>query len=755
MKTFLFKNQKRKIVVIIELVLLLCTILTYFIPRYTETKSGDQINEWFKGMRCGRYVATVEYTNNNIFAPMAVFPMQPVEKPWYSWDIQSGVVSLSPYYTTQDVEVWVKCIKTDFRFTNFSDFTDFVDGQEIYSITLRETHYLNSLLVLGILFVMGITVVAFFIIDGRILIDRKRFIIILMLLGITALSSVPLFSKYTSFGMDTTFHLVRIEGMKEALLSGQFPVRVEGTYLNNGGYGVSLFYGNLFFYLPAVMRIIGFPLQTAFKTMLFLANFLATLGSYLFFKEFYKGRKWGVIGAFFFATAYFRFISLHYRGAVAECLAMSVMPFFALSLYNVFTKPYDEKYKARWIPLTLSFSAILETHLISTEIYGIAAMVVCAFNLKKTFNKQTFMVLLKFVGATFVLNLYFLGPFIQCMSELSLVVNNLEEMEPVMQNTGASWDNIFGFHKPVECGGFWFQQVYIYGLGYVTRFSIAAFIISLPFAKLKEKRVRKQYYLWGIGFALVTVMATYHFPWDSFMQAISQVPKLGKLVIKMITTIQFLFRLLVLDTFFLAGITIQAVAVIGKRQKYVGYALALILAVISYTQVFYAQKAELKVTEFSKDRTAFIYDCDSDNNYAVGFYEYLPVLEDGDTMSLGNFDVPTYFCVNCEVENFRKIGTKAYVDVRVSEGEFGIIEFPCIFYPGYTLKDLNTGKKLEYEQAGGGRVMTILGSGDYQLRLSYTGEAMWRVYELISLAFLGFMCWYQRKISKAAEIKNE
>ena len=67
-------------------------------------------------------------------------------------------------------------------------------------------------------------------------------------------------------GADGSFHLLRIEGLKETLLSGeQFPVRVQENWLYGHGYAVSSFYGDLPLLFPVLLRLIGFSLMDAYK----------------------------------------------------------------------------------------------------------------------------------------------------------------------------------------------------------------------------------------------------------------------------------------------------------------------------------------------------------------------------------------------------------------------------------------------------------------------------------------------------------
>ena len=50
--------------------------------------------------------------------------------------------------------------------------------------------------------------------------------IILALLGIIMASCYPIYTDYLMAGADMPFHLLRIEGIKEGLITGYFPVKI-------------------------------------------------------------------------------------------------------------------------------------------------------------------------------------------------------------------------------------------------------------------------------------------------------------------------------------------------------------------------------------------------------------------------------------------------------------------------------------------------------------------------------------------------
>ena len=95
-------------------------------------------------------------------------------------------------------------------------------------------------------------------------IRREKILTAVCLGGIILGASLTLFTDYLLTGADMTFHLLRIEGIKDGLLSGQFPVRIHPNWLQGHGYASGIFYCDLFLYLPAFLRIMGLTVQTAY-----------------------------------------------------------------------------------------------------------------------------------------------------------------------------------------------------------------------------------------------------------------------------------------------------------------------------------------------------------------------------------------------------------------------------------------------------------------------------------------------------------
>ena len=90
----------------------------------------------------------------------------------------------------------------------------------------------------------------------------------LVLLACAAVISWPLYSQMAAVtDNDMLFHLSRIDGIRESLLGGQFPVRIQtaASQLDGYGYAAGLFYPNLFLYISVILCIFGLPLGLVYN----------------------------------------------------------------------------------------------------------------------------------------------------------------------------------------------------------------------------------------------------------------------------------------------------------------------------------------------------------------------------------------------------------------------------------------------------------------------------------------------------------
>ena len=202
---------------------------------------------------------------------------------------------------------------------------------------------------------------------------------------IVLFACVPLMTNYLLSGQDLTFHLMRIEGLAEGLKQGQFPVKMQPVWLNDYGYPVSIMYGDLFLYVPAVLRIIGFSLQASYKIYLVMIQIITAINTYLCCKEIAEDRKLGVVGCFLYVFATNRMTNIYYRAAVGEYTALAFLPLVFLGLFYLLGEKERTKAEQKkvFFLLVMGYTFMLESHMLSFNIAIVFSIIYCLFHFKK------------------------------------------------------------------------------------------------------------------------------------------------------------------------------------------------------------------------------------------------------------------------------------------------------------------------------------------------------------------------------------
>ncbi len=154
---------------------------------------------------------------------------------------------------------------------------------------------------------------------------------------IILLSSLPLFTDYlVPEGGDLGYHLMRIEGIKDGLLAGQFPVRIAPNWQFGFGYASSVFYGETLLYPAALLRLVGFPVQTSYQIYLFLVNVATALAAYGCFSRLFGQKQIGLLCSGLYTLSVYRIYRTYCFGALGETLAMLFLPLLVYGFYRVF-----------------------------------------------------------------------------------------------------------------------------------------------------------------------------------------------------------------------------------------------------------------------------------------------------------------------------------------------------------------------------------------------------------------------------------
>lgn len=563
--------------------------------------------------------------------------------------------------------------------------------------------------------------------------------------GAALAACLPLMTDYLFFGADLGFHLLRIEGLAKALAQWDIPARVEDFWLYGHGYANSIFYCDTFLVFPALLRLLGFTANSAYKLYVTAVN-LATAGvAYGCFKGIGKSRAVGVLGCLLYTLAPYRLYNMYNRAAVGEYTAMIFFPLLLYGFYRIFTlDTQDKEYGKSWILPALGFTGIIQSHVLSCELAGGFTVLLCLILWKRVFRKNTFIVLVKTVAATVLLNAWFLLPFLDNMASGSYVFS--QTAGETIQKRGILLAHLF-YTMQREGASSRFQETGMMDtepitLGIALLFCLAVYLYCMVFGGRKQQERlplterRSAAVAFGLGTAAL-VMSTCYFPWD-WLQG------LHPITAALVGSLQFPTRFLTVATpcmVFTACIAAKWVEMPewgGLRRGYFLTAGALC--------VFFALY-QLNDCLLTRESILRMYAAENMGHSGILGGEYLPAGTDVSRLSYGG-------AVGEEQVNILEFSKERLDTATLAENgdveQTRYLELPMLYYKGYRAEDMATGEALPV-LAGDNNVVRVQLPPGYQgrVRCRYAGEWYWRAAEAVSAAvwigLLGGAVWRKRK----------
>lgn len=527
-------------------------------------------------------------------------------------------------------------------------------------------------------------------------------------------ASYPIMSNYISYGQDLSFHLMRIEGIKDGLLSGQFPVRIDPTH--NGGYGyiTASVYPSLFLYLPALLRLIGVSNVVAYKIFLFAINLLTAFIMYISTEKITKSRFAGLFASVVYTLSTWRIINLIYRAAIGEALAMAFFPLVILGMYYILKGD-----KKKWWVFALGCTGVFNSHVISCIFVVMLTAALCIAFIRDLLRDRRWLELIKSCGLTVLLNLWYLIPFMTYYFGTDLAIRHTKTNVEYFSNAifPAEMFNFlndkFGYSQLLPLGIKGNMSLSL-GAGVVFCFVIAA--LYFVFVKDRDKRIKDNGFhaVLFVFAAFILFMASTLFP-----NELLQKPKALNMLAG---TIRMPWRFLSLAS---PIICIVAAAVVlsrvsGDKAKRITMGVTCLVCAFSfvffgtaYTTSFGAVVAKGQAVDYNGasgwDNEYFILGTNP-NNLKPGKY----------TASAG-----------VSIESYDKNGTN--IELKLSGAQDGgYVEVPLLYYPGYSAKT-QSGDKLEIVPGGNNVIRVNLKDGADSVKIKYSGLLSFKIGCIISL----------------------
>lgn len=258
--------------------------------------------------------------------------------------------------------------------------------------------------------------------------SKKRTIILWSLFLLLSMLSVFILYVYSSSicqGADLDFHKARIGGLALAIQNGDLLPKINYAFLNGKGYATGIFYPEFFLLFPALLKVFGLSLSTAYIVFLVVITFLTFISS--FYTRFAIDRNFtnSVLCSFLYTFSAYRLTDVYTRAAVGEYIALLFLPLAFYGIYHIF---YGESKKWYW--LTIGMVLLIGSHLITSLLVVITIFLLLLLNSKALLKEHRRVVdLVKATLCTIPLSLAILIPIMEQINYQGLILTESAKLQ--------------------------------------------------------------------------------------------------------------------------------------------------------------------------------------------------------------------------------------------------------------------------------------------------------------------------------------
>ena len=601
------------------------------------------------------------------------------------------------------------------------------------SLMPRTLFYTDTYFFLLIFFLCSLAVWKHWTGDGKKRLTQEQLVDYSVILGVALLATTPMMQTFLYNGDDLCFHLARLEGLKDGILDGQIPVNIQPEGLGGNGY-LNAMYPYLFLYIGAFLRICRVSLGLSYKVLIFLANLGSAVCAYAAVRSMCRSRRSIILGVAVYTLMPYRFTNIFSRGDLGETLALVFWPLLIAGLYHVIMG--ERKY---WYFLVIGFSGILQSHILSAAYAAAFCVVTALVWCVKILRERRYVQILKAVGVTILLNIWYLVPFVYYYFKEDLSTEVLRWSGYFEQSINPS-----NFTQTLSLYN---KQYFSFGLALLGCVGIGVIFLLCERDRKKTERDGFLLYLLVLG-VMLAFMTTGYFP--------SRAMLANSLFHNIATMMQFPWRFLgpASACFLFVGVIGLSESQILKPHRnqlfalLVGLNLLVIVSVPSDNSHMPYANAQSVASKGHESKMA--------SNIGL-FYAFEWRIEGAgdDEMALS---VVTSDIEHVTVKDFRKKGTKAVL-VYTADAEGAYIEIPIQGYLGYRAYDEN-GDRVTIERGLGARMrFTVKGDGmEHQINIRYGPVPAFVLANLVTaltIAAFVLQTWKRRRKSASEEGREE
>lgn len=599
----------------------------------------------------------------------------------------------------------------------------------VQGVTIHQTNAMNRIILFYIIvFSLALNVVYCYVLyDRTYKIPVKDKTVIFTLGLIILVASIPVSVDYMLPGGDLAFHLMRVEGIKDGILSGQFPIRISPEWQQGYGYAAPIFYGETFLYAAVLFRLIGFTVTTSYRMFMFVITIATVLTAYHSFKNMFKEAYIGVFCSMLYTLSIYRINKTYYIGAWGECFGVMLLPLICYAFYRIFSQDiHDKSYGRSWLPLAAGMALLLQSHLLTCEIVGGFAVLLCIILWRKVFRKETFLVLVKAVIGCLLFSAWFFIPFLDYMFTGDFVIHNVSAR--TIQFRGLLPAHLFliyfknGKSPLIDTGGMVDTQAVGLGIAPVAVLFILAFLFITGSSKKLGSEYRKLAMIASAFSVLAMLMSLSLFPWD-------RIQNINDLIGTLVSSIQFPNRFLTVANVGLtvvAGIVMKYLMRDGRAVKIYICGTILLLTVSSL---------HLQEEALDRDFPIRVYNSAGMGTGYISGGEYLPY---GAKASLFMYHDPVCTGV-LRVDDYNKLSLGAKARMVNPGDKTESASFGLLYYKGYHAYDESDREMICYPGYNYEVTVDIPPGFDGNVRVRFVSPWYWRAGEAVTLLTIVFM----------------
>lgn len=533
---------------------------------------------------------------------------------------------------------------------------------------------------------------------------NKHNILIILILSIIVM--LPLLLGPSSLGHDTVFHVANIDSLKLDITNNFLPNKISSTIGNSFGYGTHLFYPMLPHTVTAYISKITelFHISTLHTVVIVdgIVTFLSACLMYLLSKKITKKNNLALLSSIIFLFMPYRLGDIVVRHAFNEVFTFLFIPLVLLGLLYFI----EDNKKMFYLCFISGCVGLLYSHLVITLYFALLLIPFVIIYRKDFFQKEKLIMFLKAVIIIIFLSL----PGLITMIEHKLSGNYMIYQKDYMSNLDYMKTYSLKISDYVKI-----LKDYSWEIPMYINYIVIGLILITGYFFIKDKKKKKEEIFLWIFTLLAFIISLNIFPW--------------KIVPSFLYFIQFPWRM---ETMLTISISLLAplIFIKIKDKKKIKNIIIIVMTLIVLTEIPLIVKLSNDVYEIGE----------IEPNSGMGHStEYLPKK---------TYENKLYFdyrgngimliAGNAIIIDEKTEDQKITFTLETSSIET-TIEFPRLYYQGYSLKTKD-GKVLALEESENGFVQARLeGNGTYTL--VYKKTTLEKLINILAIPAFGYFLY--------------